>query len=46
MKSNKIVGDVNKLSKEQLKKYAKNKEKFIKKNLLRIENDDMKYAKA
>lgn len=46
MKNKKIVGDVNKLSKAQLKKYAQNNAKFINQNLTRIENADMTYSKA
>lgn len=46
MKSKKIVGDVNKLSKEQLKIYAQNNAKFINQNLSRLENADMTYSKA
>ena len=46
MKSKKIVGDVNKLSKEQLKIYAQNNAKFINQNLTRLENADMTYSKA
>lgn len=46
MKSKKIVGDVNKLSKAQLKKYAQNNAKFINQNLSRLEKADMTYSKA
>lgn len=46
MKNKKIVVDVNKLSKEQLKKYAQNNAKFINQNLTRLENADMTYSKA
>ena len=46
MKNKKIVGDVNKLSKAQLKKYAQNNAKFINQNLTRLENADMTYSKA
>ena len=46
MKNKKIVGDVNKLSKAQLKKYAQNNAKFINQNLSRLEKSDMTYSKA
>lgn len=46
MENKKIVGNVNKLSKEQLKKYAQNNAKFINQNLTRLENADMTYSKA
>ena len=46
MKSKKIVGDVNKLSKSQLKKYAQNNAKFINQNLTRLEKANMTYSKA
>ena len=46
MKKKKIIEDVNKLSKSQLKKYAQNNAKFINQNLSRLEKADMTYSKA
>ena len=46
MKIKKIVEDVNKLSKSQLKKYAQNNAKFINQNLTRLEKANMTYSKA
>ena len=46
MKSKKIIDDVNKLSKTQLKKYAQNNAKFINQNLSRLEKSNMTYSKA